>query len=489
MKSVSLQLKKRSPLTIFIYLLIIAVGRTLLETFLSSSQETFYFLSLNIEFLISSLLFLTLLILAKFFFSELPFERSKRHFLAVFWIFLLTPLFAELYTSFAPEITFLENNLEFIIFAALITLYFVNRVEYERDSKIYLSYLYTGLGFFLSLALLTLGIINQMELLSIIFSSQSTTFFGITLIVLLLELTLGFSITVYIYDTEAFRSLLKSIKPMRTLHFVGLTVIGFLLAYSIEGEIFLSDISIILPILCMVLMWQFSTMINDYYDIDTDQLVHPNRPLVREKMDTATFKEIGVVSGFLSLLLSLLFSLELFLLNLVFFLAGIAYSVPPITLKNRIYGHICVGYASVTAFLFGLYGTFSLTNVDLFLIETGSRIAFFPDIFTFSVIIFVVFSISPLINAIDDFEGDKKAGVRNIYTVYGFETGKKIVSILIIFLFLSPIMIFNSRLDLIIIVPASVISSIVFYKFENYKFVLGLYFLILVYILIKFLVI
>lgn len=489
MKSVSLKLKKGSPLTTFIYLLIIAVGRSLMKTFLLSSQETFYFLSLNIEFLISSLLFLILLILAKFFFSELSFERSKSHSLAVFWIFLFTPISTEMYTSFSTEIAFLENILEFIIFSALITLYFINRSEYKGDSKINLSYLYPGVGFFLSLTLIFLGVLNQIELLSIIFSSQSTTFFGITLIVLLLELVLGFSLTVYLYDPRAFRSLLNSIKPMRTLHFVGLTTIGFLLAYSIQGEMFLLDISVILPVLCIVLMWQFSTMINDYFDIDTDQLVHPDRPLVKEKMDPVTFKEIGIVSGFLSLLLSLLLSLELFLLNLGFFIAGIAYSVPPITLKNRIYGHVCVGYASLTAFLFGLYGTFSFRNVDLFLIEINSRVTFFPDIFAFSVIIFVVFSISPLINAIDDFEGDKKAGVKNIYTVYGFETGKKIVSILIIFLFLSPIMIFNTRLDLIIIFPASVISSIVFYKFENYKFVLGLYFLILIYILIKFSVI
>ncbi len=92
-----------------------------------------------------------------------------------------------------------------------------------------------------------------------------------------------------------------------------------------------------------------------------------------------------------------------------------------------------------------------------------------------------------MINAINDYEGDKKAGVNNVYTVYGFEKGKKIVSVLIIFLFMTPLLIFRGITDIMIIGPSALISSIVFYKFENYKFVLGLYFLILLYILIRFL--
>jgi len=77
-----------------------------------------------------------------------------------------------------------------------------------------------------------------------------------------------------------------------------------------------------------------------------------------------------------------------------------------------------------------------------------------------------VFSLSPFINAIYDFEGDKKAGVRNIYTVLGFEKGKKIVSYLIIILFLTPLLIFQGTTDMLQILPASIISSFIFYKFE-----------------------
>ncbi|MBS3817240.1 MAG: UbiA prenyltransferase family protein, partial [Candidatus Thermoplasmatota archaeon] len=98
-----------------------------------------------------------------------------------------------------------------------------------------------------------------------------------------------------------------------------------------------------------------------------------------------------------------------------------------------------------------------------------------------------VFSISPLINAVSDYEGDKKAGVRNLYTIYGFEKGKKMVSILIVILFLTPLLIFHSLVEIIFLLVLSLISAFIFYRYEKYKVVLGLYFIVLIYILIRFL--
>ncbi|MEF8874815.1 MAG: UbiA family prenyltransferase, partial [Candidatus Thermoplasmatota archaeon] len=289
--------------------------------------------------------------------------------LSVFWIVILTLPLNRIFLGLIPgtQIPYLENNFGIFAFTLFIALYFAEMIKEESGSR---SLFYTVVSFlvlFFSFSFFAATIFNQGQLLSALswvnLNHISTRFLTSWTLILLFEAVLLFSVTARLYDKEAFLSLLKSIKPFRTLHFVGLTFIGFVVAYSLGGNVLL-DASVLLPIACMVLTWQFSTMINDFYDRETDEIVHPDRPLVKEKIDPKTFKEIGIVCAMLSLLLSLLFSVELFLINSIFVFAGVAYSKPSIRLKNRVFGHVCVGYASMTAFLFGVYGVFALNEVN-----------------------------------------------------------------------------------------------------------------------------
>ncbi len=485
MKEILKTFELKSKVFIFVYVLILALARSIFQSILSSSG-TFTHL-VNIQFLTVSLLLLFIFLMIKILIPEI--KDVERVILPAFWLVIFTFPLNHVYLTLlsSPGIPYLETNFGVFVFAVLFTLYTGKMIKEKSVSQSSSFSTASLIILFFSIFLFAVAIFNQPQLLSFFAYQPGSTYFLVSLtLILLFEVVLLFSITARFYDKEAFISLVKSVKPFRTMHFVGLTFIGFMVAYRLNGNTLL-DLSILIPAACMVLTWQFSTMINDFYDIDTDELVHPNRPLVKEKIDPKTFKQMGVLCALLSLLLSTLFSVELFLVNSVFVLAGAAYSIPPIRLKNRIFGHICVGYASVTAFLFGVYGTFALKEVDLFLTIETSKVPFFPDIFSFSILIFFVFSLSPLINAVDDFEGDKEAGVKNIYTVYGFEKGKKMVAVLIVILFLSPLLIFQDIIDILMILPASLISSFIFYKFENYKFVLGLYFIILLYILIRFL--
>lgn len=484
--------KNNYLLIIFIYILFISSIRTLLRINIQSPLKYLNPLSiLIIEFLVISILFLLSLYFIISGLSLSNFRRSVKSLSTIFWISVFTPLIGHLFVRFFGEYIPVQNYIGSFFFAAVLTLYFSGNFKRSKKVKSFSSKSFFLLASFFSLSFFSIffenldGFLKQTPILSQYYPTSS--FLSILILILLSVLTILFSLLTYVLGRKKLIALFKSIKPFRTLHFVGLTLVGFIVAYSYEVDIVLLDISIILPVICMILTWQFSTMVNDFYDIDTDEIVHPHRPLIRSMVNPKIFKQIGIICALFSLLLSLLFSLELFFLNLGFVIAGAVYSIPPIRLKNRIFGHVCVGYASVTAFLYGVYGTFAFREVELFLAGVDSRVPFLPDIFSFTLLIFVVFSLSPLINAIDDFEGDKKAGVRNIYTVLGFEKGKKIVSGLIIILFLTPLLIFRGTTDILLILPASIISSFIFYKFENYKFVLGLYFLILLYILGRFL--
>ncbi|MFP3872617.1 MAG: UbiA family prenyltransferase [Candidatus Aenigmatarchaeota archaeon] len=487
-----MKFREKSKIFIFVYLLTIALFRTLFEVLFSSSAEIFPFL-LNIQFLTCTILFLFILLVIRLLVPELGWDEAEHGLVRVFWILVFSQPITRAYDNFITSslVPFVENELGVIVLTALIAVYFFKkRISHIRSSQGVMARVSSFSILLVSLMAMAVAVFNQDLLLSSLSSigpsRSSPSFLALWILLLIFEALFFFSITSFLYDREAFFSLAESIKPFRSLHFSGLTLIGLMVAYSLSGVVALFDLLVLIPIICMVLTWQFSTMINDLYDVEADEIVHPDRPLVKGKINPRTFRDVGMVCASLSLLLSTLFSVELFLANFLFVSAGVVYSIPPIRLKNRLFGHICVGYASMTAFLFGVYGTFSLKETHLFLTTVPGRVSFFPDIFSFSLLILVVFSLSPLINAVDDYEGDKEAGVKNLYTVLGFEKGKKVVAVLIILLFLTPLLIFRATTDLLLIVPASLISSFIFYRYENYKFVLGLYFLILLYILVRF---
>ncbi len=316
----------------------------------------------------------------------------------------------------------------------------------------------------------------------------------IFLCILIIVNFLVMTLTYHRSNKSEFLSLIKNLKLFRTVHFVVMVIIGIVVVREIAPANALDVFSIqyfpyiFLPALCMALTWQFTAMINDYYDIDIDKFVHPDRPLITGKISSDRFLQLAVIAGGISAFLSLLIGILPFILNLTFIIAALLYSIPPIRLKNRIFGYVCVGWASVVAFLTGIYSPVAWrSELHWFSTTTPRNIPFFPDIAVISLILFSVLSISPYINAIADYEGDKEGGVKSIYTIYGLEKGKKIVSILIMFLFLSPLLLFNSTIDILILLSASLASVLIFYFIEKYQAIFGIYFSVLIYVLARFL--
>jgi len=102
-----------------------------------------------------------------------------------------------------------------------------------------------------------------------------------------------------------------------------------------------------------------------------------------------------------------------------------------------------------------------------------------------AILIFIVLSIGSVTRSLKDYEGDKKAGVRNIFTVYGKEKGVKIASFLIIISFISPIMLFYRIVDIVIFVAGGLIASHLFNKTKRIETVFGLYFPVLIYCILR----
>jgi len=315
---------------------------------------------------------------------------------------------------------------------------------------------------------------------------------GLLLLILLIQLSVIILMIMFVWKEDLLKNFIFNLKIFRTLHFISMTVIGFVVLsqvnnYTVEITNLWNLIFIFLPAVCMIFTWQFTATVNDIYDVDIDRVVHPDRPLVTGKIDPTTYRNIAVAFAVTSSLISLYLGIFMLLLNLTFVLAAILYSKPPIRLKERVYGYVCVGYASVVAFFFGMYSyiywSISIENSRWFLFR---GVPFYDEVASISLIIFVALSVSPYINALSDYDGDKESGVKNIYTIYGREKGKKVVTVLIVFLFLSPLFLFPNLFDLIIFIPFSLISAYTYYVYEDHRPIFILYFVIVLYSVMRY---
>lgn len=311
---------------------------------------------------------------------------------------------------------------------------------------------------------------------------------------LIIEAILLITLLFYLADKKGFFSYINNIKPFRTLHFVVLVVIGVLVVQKIKPKYALEPLSsvhfpyVFFAALCSVLVWQFTAILNDIHDIEIDSLSHPDRPLIKESIDRKIYTDICMILPIASSLISLLLGFQILLLNLITIFLAVIYSVPPIRLRDRYYGHICVGLGSLIAFIFGVYSpVYWRMGVSINSEKYLRVIPFYPDVLKISVIILVVLSISPLINAIEDYQGDKKQGVKNLYTVFGYHTGKRMVTVLILLMFFSPLLIIHETIDFGVLVPVSVVASYVFFKYTEYRLIFGMYFVVIIFAIMRFL--
>lgn len=312
----------------------------------------------------------------------------------------------------------------------------------------------------------------------------------LNLVLLLIEITAASMIYLYASSKGLFVSLIKNIKPFRSMHFIMLVMIGVISVRRISPEHALDPLSpghfpmVFIAVSCSAfLIWQFTSLINDLYDVSIDKIAHPERPMVGGDKNEL-YLELAITTAFISSWFTLHLGWFIFILNSIAIVAAVLYSMPPVRLRNRAYGHVCIGLGSVIAFLVGVY---SPNGWSLGIPQLTRSVPFRPEVLQLSTLLFIVLSISPQINAISDYQGDLESGVKNVYTVYGFEKGKKIVTAMVVLLFMSPLIMFNEFRDMALMIPFAIISSIIFYRTERWRILFGFYFIILIYCMLRFL--
>lgn len=252
------------------------------------------------------------------------------------------------------------------------------------------------------------------------------------------------------------KALLKELNSFRTLHFILMVNIGVYFNKTLSLMEYPDFLYILLTNILIVFLWLSTLLINNVYDLPIDKVSNPNRPLVKGEVSPSAYLSLSFVLSIIGLLVSIILGIIPFVLTLIILLSSLAYSMPPLRLRKKLLSNLFIGWGSSLAFFIGY---FTKTKI--------SEISINSDTLFLAFLIFITFSFGPLTKDLKDYHGDLQYGVKTFFTIYGIHKGKRIVSILFGFSLLVPLLLFHKIIDVIFLVLASVLISILFYFQEK----------------------
>jgi len=284
-------------------------------------------------------------------------------------------------------------------------------------------------------------------------------------------------------------SLLISIRPMKTLHFILMTILGIFVASKINmSNVFSYPITeelgiVIMSIITIVSIWWFTALLNDIYDIGIDKISNKKRLLVEGHCSVSQLKQIAIAIGIFSLMLSYVLGPVIVPSAMAIALA-IIYSVPPFRLRRTLFSSIFIGAGSSLAFLIGIFTPAPpLSNMGIIPVLELYSISL--KLIFIAMVIFIALSTGTVVKDLKDYRGDKKQFIKNIFTVYGMDKGLKISSFLLFISFLSPILIFNGIVDIIFLASMSIAVVLLFNKLKSVGIIFIIYFIVFIYCLTR----
>lgn len=223
----------------------------------------------------------------------------------------------------------------------------------------------------------------------------------------------------WLAEPVKWKALLRNSRPERVLHYWLLVGVGVYVATSYASVNWVTILGGIILCLAFYAAWMFAVGVNDLEDVAVDAVSNTNRPLVEQTLVPADIRTTNVFFLMSALVGGYLLGQTILFLVLVFTAAYYIYSAPPLQLK-RVPGlaTFCISLACLAAVLAGF-----------FFWNDNQYLTAFP--FRYVVLIVVGFTLGATLKDIKDIDGDAKAGVRTLATLFGPVWGPRVIGLLV----------------------------------------------------------
>ncbi len=511
--------KDRLPIVaIFVYVIIVATTRDLLEYFLldqpfvTTPHPWIFSIAHHVAFYVVVFLGLIFLLSA---FSGRGVRRVTNFVVMFWWIIILPPVidhyigglntnyayfsitdFINAFFHFSGETFHIGQATEVVVilFALFAYTIWTQRASwYTIRGRGTLALRVGFLVFFTILALfimatpasfLPVGFVNGAPLFP---AYDLTKYYQLHLFLLLYYLAAGviISLAIYYFALKGnFRNVLRSMRPAQTLFFGAIVAAGIVTGWSIDSGLFLVTDILSSPffvnlsfagiaIVAALVAWQVSTMWNDLSDATYDRR-RPDRLLTTGVLPSNYLAQFSIVLAAIALTLSALLSVFQFLIMVAILVLAYAYSFRPIRFKAHLLSPLMIGLGTFLAFLFGYLTPYSevqsyfQSGVTYYYL-TGAVFVprLVPEGFLIAFLMFLGLVVGSIVMDIRGYEEDRAAGVRTVYTVIGLEKGTRVAALLVLLASLAPLILFHSPIDLVVFPVMGIAAALALLKYRT----------------------
>ncbi len=218
----------------------------------------------------------------------------------------------------------------------------------------------------------------------------------------------------------------RNLRPLRSLHYVGMTAFGIALGWAIFSP---SGVSFAGPgdflgavgvCVATFLAFQASVLLNDVFDVEGDRLAGERRPLTTGALERRDALLAAFILAGTALLAALNVSYPTFLVVILALAGSLFYSAPPLHLKRfPIVATATLGFVSLMAVMVG----FSLFAEERVFSLFPPRLAW---------LVVLSFALGFTAKDLKDVEGDRAAGVLSLPVLLGPRIGRAAVATLVL---------------------------------------------------------
>ncbi len=250
-------------------------------------------------------------------------------------------------------------------------------------------------------------------------------------------------------------ALVRSVRWPETIHFLIMGGAGLLLAGRVIGQGWAVIPISLITFFIVACLYMFASLVNDANDVPVDIVSNPDRPIVVGLMTPADAMRAAWFFAAAALILGFFIASEVRWLVALGLVLAWVYSAPPIRLRRYVLSSLVIGGGSMLAFLIG-YMTMDFSH------SWGLPVS----IKLVALVILVAFSAGQMIRDLKDYAGDKAARITTLFTIFGRERGKQIMTGLLVFCFLVPLVILHGWPDALVYLTVGA-ASVYFFQFKE----------------------